>query len=180
MSPDCIYPSRKEEGEGSLALRSCKEWVQILAWLPERESTGGMLQMALKEKVLVEEKNPQDYRKKEEKLRNRNEKALHGELAWQTSGSWRGVLEMVQEWFYEIGNGTDPRRLWTSFGNTFCQAQHRYDKTSKTPICRFCGDSTETVWHIVSAWRKFAQRENRKGEVRITCNMTIFSDKRPK
>ena len=53
--------------------------------------------MALKEKVLAEEKNPQDYQKKEEKVKNRKEKALHGEFAWQTSGSWRGVLEMVQE-----------------------------------------------------------------------------------
>ena len=39
--------------------------MKILAWLPERESTERMLQMALKEKVLVEEKNPQDYQKKE-------------------------------------------------------------------------------------------------------------------
>ena len=53
--------------------------------------------MALKEKVLVEEKNPQDYRKKDEKVKNQNEKALHGEFAQQTSGGWRGVLEMVQE-----------------------------------------------------------------------------------
>ena len=28
-------------------------------------------------------------------------------------------------------------------------AQHRY-KTSKTPMCRFCGDFTETIWDIVS------------------------------
>ena len=25
MSPDCLYPSRKEEGEGLLVFRSCKE-----------------------------------------------------------------------------------------------------------------------------------------------------------
>ena len=53
--------------------------------------------MALKEKVLVEEKNPQDYQKKEEKVKNRKEKALHGVFARQTSGGWRGGLEMVQE-----------------------------------------------------------------------------------
>ena len=45
-----------------------------------------MLQMALKEKVLVPEKNPQDYQKEEEKVRNRKEKPLHGEFARQTSG----------------------------------------------------------------------------------------------
>ena len=59
-----------------------------------------MLQMALKEKVLFEEKNPQDYQKKEEKVRNPEEKAQQGEFALQTSGGWRGGLEMIQEWFY--------------------------------------------------------------------------------
>ena len=42
-----------------------------------KESTERMLQMALKEKVLVEEKNPQDYRKKEEKVKNRDERVLY-------------------------------------------------------------------------------------------------------
>ena len=51
-----------------------------------RESTERMLQMALKEKVLFGEKNTQDYQKKEKKVRNRKEKALHGEFARQTSG----------------------------------------------------------------------------------------------
>ena len=62
-----------------------------------KESTERMLQVALKEKVLVEEKNPQDYQKKEEKVKNRNEKALHGEFTRQTSGGWKGVLEMARE-----------------------------------------------------------------------------------
>ena len=53
--------------------------------------------MALKEKVLAGEKNPQDYQKKEEKVKNRNERVLHGEFARQTSGGCRGVLEIVQE-----------------------------------------------------------------------------------
>ena len=47
--------------------------MQILALLPERESTERMLQMALKEKLLFEERNPQEYQKKEEKVRNRKE-----------------------------------------------------------------------------------------------------------
>ena len=28
--------------------------------------------------------------------------------------------------------------------------KHSIDKTSQTPLCRLCGESTETVWHIVS------------------------------
>lgn len=52
-----------------------------------RNSTEWMLRMVLKEKVFVEEKNFQDYnrRRKEEKLSNWREKALHGEFAQQTS-----------------------------------------------------------------------------------------------
>ena len=61
-------------------MRSCKEECKFLCGYP-KESTERMLQMSLKEKVLVEEKNPQDYQKKEEKVRNRKEKALHGEFA---------------------------------------------------------------------------------------------------
>ena len=36
------------------------------------------------------------------------------------------------------------------------------DKTSETPLCRLCGDSTETVRHIVSGCKKLAQGEYRK------------------
>ena len=62
-------------------------------------------------------------------------------------GKLQAAGEEFWRWFrfYKKGNRTDPRRLRTSFRNKFCQAQHRYDKTSKTRICRFCGDSTETV-----------------------------------
>ena len=44
-----------------------------------------MPQMALKENVVVEEENLQDYqkRRKQEKLRQWKEKALHGEFAQQ-------------------------------------------------------------------------------------------------
>ena len=40
--------------------------------------------------------------------------------------------------------------------------KQRIDKTSETPLCRLCGDFTETVWHIVGGCRKLAQREYRK------------------
>ena len=36
------------------------------------------------------------------------------------------------------------------------------DKTSETPLCRLCGDCSETVRHIVSGCKKLAQREYRK------------------
>ena len=40
--------------------------------------------------------------------------------------------------------------------------KHSIDKTSETPLCRLCGDCSETVRHIVSGCKKLAQREYRK------------------
>ena len=40
--------------------------------------------------------------------------------------------------------------------------QYSIDKTSETPLCRLCGDATETVQHIVSGCKKLAQRDCRK------------------
>ena len=41
--------------------------------------------------------------------------------------------------------------------------KHSVDKTSETPLCKLCGESTETVWHIVCSGRKrLPQIEYRK------------------
>ena len=48
--------------------------------------------------------------------------------------------------------------------NSFKQS---IDKTSETPISRLCGESTETVWHIVSGCRKLAQKEYRKRHAKV-------------
>ena len=37
--------------------------------------------------------------------------------------------------------------------------KHSVDKTSETPLCSLCGESTETVWHIFSGCEKLAQNE---------------------
>ena len=78
--------------------------------------------------MFSEEENLRDYkrRRKEEKLSNWREKALHGEFAWQTADvagkeSW---LEMAQEWLFKEGNrGLDPRCSRTNCKNKFGQAQ---------------------------------------------------------
>ena len=44
-------------------------------------------------------------------------------------------------------------------------------KTSETPLCRLCGDSTETVQHIVSGCRKLAQRECRKRHDKVALRL---------
>ena len=40
--------------------------------------------------------------------------------------------------------------------------KHSVNKTSETPLCRLCGESIETAWHIVSGCMKLVQNEYRK------------------
>ena len=57
------------------------------------------------------------------------------------------------------------RRLENSCSKTSFKTKsiyHSIYKTSETPLCRLCGDSTETARHIVSGCKKLAQREYRK------------------
>ena len=45
--------------------------------------------------------------------------------------------------------------------------KHFIDRTSETPRCRLCGESTETVWHIASGCRKLALKEYRKRHEKV-------------
>ena len=174
-----------------------------------------MIQAALKEKVIVEEENLKDYQKrtKEENIRNWKEKALHGEFVQQTSDidgedSWRWLRDgFFQEGYRRLNNSCSK----TSF--KINSINHSIYKTSETPLCRLCADSTETARHIVSGCKKLTQREYRKhhnkvalqvlwemcrkygiectdkwydhqpltvaenGEVRITWDTTVYTDK---
>ena len=82
-----VYLPRKEGGRGLVGIEECvkRESKSLHGYL--RESTEWMLQAALKEKVIVEEETLQDYerRRKEEKVKNWKEKALHGEFIQQIS-----------------------------------------------------------------------------------------------
>ena len=40
--------------------------------------------------------------------------------------------------------------------------KHSINKTSETPMCRLCGNSFETVRHIISGCKRLAQKEYRK------------------
>eukprot|EP00112_Aurelia_sp_Birch-Aquarium-sp1_P017310 Seg3997.2 transcript_id=Seg3997.2/GoldUCD/mRNA.D3Y31 product="hypothetical protein" protein_id=Seg3997.2/GoldUCD/D3Y31 len=155
---------RKEGGTGLFSTEECvrKESKSLHGYL--RDTREWMLQAALKEKVLDEEENLQDYQKRrqEEKIRDWKEKALHGEFVRQTADAagddscrWlrNGFLKKETE---GLILAAQEQALRTS------SIKHSIDKTSGTPLCRLCGDSTETVRHIVSGCKKLAQREYRK------------------
>ena len=210
-----LYLPRKEGGRGLIGIEESvrKERKSLYGYL--RESTEWMLQAALKEKVVVEEENLQDYerRRKEEKVKSWKEKALHSEFVQQTSDlageeSWRwlrdGFLKKETE---GLILAAQEQALRTN------SIKHSIDKTSQTPLCRLCGESTDTVWHIVSGCKKLTQNEYRKrhdkvalwvqwemcrkygidcndkwydhqplpivenGDVRVTWDMTIYTDK---
>ena len=210
-----LYLPRKKGVRRLIGIEECvrKERKSLYGYL--RESTEWMLQAAMKEKVIVEEENLQDYERriKEEKVKSWKEKALHGEFVQQTTDvageeSWRwlrnGFLKKETE---GLILAAQEQALRTN------SIKHSIDKTSETPLCRLCGESTETVWHIVSGCKKLAQNEYRKrhdkvalrvhwevcrkygiectekwydhqplpivenGEVRVTWDMTIYTDK---
>ena len=210
-----LYLPRKEGGRGLIGIEECVKGESKSLYGYLRESTEWMLQAALREKVIVEEENLQDYKKrrKEEKVKNWKEKALHGEFVQQISGvageeSWRwlrnGFLKKETE---GLILAAQDQALRTN------AIKCNIDKTSETPLCRLCGESAETVRHIVSGCKKLAQREYRKRhdkvalrvhweicrkygiectdkwydhqalpvaenrEVRITWDMTIYTDK---
>ena len=163
MLPDFIYQGRKGGGE-LIVIEECvkRESKSLHGYL--RDSTEWMLQMVLKEKVLFEEENLQDYqrRRKEEKVRNWKEKALHGEFVRQT---WDVAGEESWRWFRNgfFKKGTEGLILAANEqGLRTTLVKHSIEKTSETPLSRLCRDSTETVWHIVSGCRELAQRKCRK------------------
>ena len=210
-----LYLPRKEGERGMIGIEECvrRESKSLHSYL--RESTEWMLQAALKEKVIVEEESLQDYerRRKDEEVKNWKEKALHCGFVQQISDeageeSWRwlrnGFLRKETKGFILAAQEQALR------ANSI---KYSIDKTSETPLCRLCGDATETVRHIVSGCKKLAQREYWKrhdkvalwvhwemcrkygiecndkwyhhqplptaenGEVRITWDMTIYTDK---
>ena len=159
-----LYLPRKEGGRGLINIEECvrKESKSLHGHL--RETAEWMLQAALKEKVLDEEENLQEYQKRrqKEKIRNWKEKALHGEFVRQTADvagedSWRwlrnGFLKKETE---GLILAAQEQALRTN------SIKHSIDKTSETPLCRLCGNSTETVRHIISGCKRLAQREYKK------------------
>ncbi|CAH3034682.1 unnamed protein product [Porites lobata] len=84
-------------------------------------------------------------------------KDVSGEESW---------LEMAQECVVKEGKRRlYPRRTRASFKNN--SVKHSINKTPETSLGRLCGDSTETVRHIVSGCSKLAQREYRKNQDKV-------------
>ena len=125
-----LYLPRKEGGRGLIGIEECvrRERKSLHGYL--RESTEWMLQAVSKEKVTVEEESLQDYerrRRREEKVKNWKEKALHGEFVQQISSeggeeSWR----WLRNGFLKKGDRKfDSGCSRTSFKNKLGQVQHR-------------------------------------------------------
>ena len=142
-----LYLLRKEGGRGLICIEEC---VRRQSKSPHgylRESTEWMLQTALTEKVIVEEESLQDYERtrKDEKVKNWKENALHGAFVQQISGE---AGEESQRW---VRNGFLKKETEGLILAAQEQAlrtnsiKYSIDKTSETPLCRLCGDATETV-----------------------------------
>ena len=151
-----LYLPRKEWGRGLIGIEEYvrRESKSLHGYL--RESTEWILQAALKETVIVEEESLQDYerRRKDEKVKNWKEKALHGAFVQKISDeagdeSWKWLRNGFSK--KETGGSTLAVQEQALRTNSM---KHGIDKTSETPLCRLCGDATETVRHIVSGCKK--------------------------
>ena len=138
------------------------------AWLPEKKHRVGANGFEGKGACCKKIFRTTRGEGKRRKLRTGRKKALHGEFSLQTSDvsgeeSW---LEMAQECFVKEGKRRlYPRRTRASFKNN--SVKHSINKTPETSLGRLCGDSTETVRHIVSGCSKLAQREYRKHQDKV-------------
>ena len=159
-----MYLPRKEGGRALIGIEECvrRESKSLHGYL--RESTEWTLRAALKEKVIVEEESLQDYerRRKDEKVKNWKEKALHGAFVQQISDeageeSWRWLIRngFLKKETEGLILAAQEQALRTN------SIKYSRDKSSETILCRLCGDATETVRHIVSEGKKLAQREYR-------------------
>ena len=160
-----LYLPRKEGGRRLISIEECvvKESKSLYGYLGQ--TTEWMLQDALKEKVLDEEENLQDYKKRrqEEKIRDWKEKALHGEFVRQTADVVAG--EDSRRWLRNGFLKKETEGLILAAQEQALRTnsiKHSIDKTSETSLCRLCRDCSETVRHIVSEYKKLAQREYRK------------------
>ena len=124
-----LYLPRKEGGKELIGIEECVKRESKSLHSHLRESTEWMLQAALREKVIVEEESLQDYegRRKEKKVKNWKDIALHGAFVQQISDeageeSWRwlrnGFLKKGDRRFDSCCSGT-------SFKNKLDQVQHR-------------------------------------------------------
>ena len=135
-----LYLPRKEGVRGLIGIEECvrRESKSLHGYL--RESTEWILQAALKEKVIVKQESLLDYkrRRKDEKVKNWKEKALHGAFLQQISDeageeSWRrlrnGLLKKETEGLILAAQG---QALRTN------SIKYSIDKISDTPLCRLC------------------------------------------
>ena len=136
---------RTERGRELIGIEECawRERKSLHGYL--RESTEWMLQAALKEKVVVEEENLQDYERriKEEKVKRWKEKALQGGFIRQTSDvAGEEFWRWLRNGFLKKGD----RGLDTSCTREQAlrtnSIEHSVDKKSETPVCKLFEEST--------------------------------------
>ena len=155
-----MYRQRKEGEGGCLILSSVSRRRAKPVWLPEKKHRVGANGFEGKGAILKKIFRTTRGEGKRRKLRTGRKKALHEEFSLQTSDvsgeeSW---LEMAQECFVKEGKRRlYPRCTRASFKNN--SVKHSINKTPETSLGRLCGDSSETVRHIVSGCSKLAQRE---------------------
>ena len=93
-----LYIPRKEVGGGLIGIVECVKRKSKSLYRYLKDSTEWMLQMALKEKVLVEEENLQDYQKRSQELEGKSP-------TWRVCSTLLRKLQMWLKRSHRDGSG---------------------------------------------------------------------------
>ena len=159
---DRLYIPRKEGGRGLLNIMECVENEEDNLGRYVNASNERLIKYVKDENLLrIPEFTAEDTKKrrKEERMSNWKEKALHGKLVRNTeevrseeSWSWirEGFLKTETEGMIFAAQEQAIRTNWI---------KKNIDKQDVSEKCRVCGERDESISHIIAECKKLAQTE---------------------
>ena len=160
---DRLYIPRKEGGRGLISIEDCVELAVRGLEVYVHESEERLIQAARGNKVDgLEAASVLKKSKKEKRLQDWEEKALHGQYLRQTK-----EVRSEQSWVW-LQNGDLKREtesLIVAAQNQSIRTnlvKAKIDKSQGDPLCRLCKTADESIDHVVSCCSKLAQKEYKR------------------
>ena len=160
---DILYIPRKEGGRGLISIEDCVELAIRGLKVYVHESEERLIQVARVDKIDgLEAASVLKRSKKEKRLEDWEEKALHGQYLRQTK-----EVRSDQCWAW-LQNGDLKREtesLIVAAKNQSIRTnlvKTKIDKSQSDSLCRVCRKVDESIDHVVSGCSKLAQKEYKR------------------
>ena len=160
---DSLYILRKDGGRGLIAIEDCAELaasgLEVYVHGSEErliQAAGGDMVEGLEAATVLKKA------KKEKRLQDWEEKALHGQYLSQTR-----IVRSELSWIW-LQNGDlkeETESLTVSAQNQSIRTKlvkGKIHKTQKYTLCRLCKKADESIDHVVSSCSKLAQKEYKR------------------